>query len=243
RKFNHFRFSKIKFIIRKFPRLSRTIANTLTVTCNPNKHLTKPNRLTFNSQNIINSSMQKFEHFIKTFIGIDEIDLKLILSKFREKNVPKGKFILKKGQIANQYFFIVSGGLRFFYDTIDKENTTWVVFKNEFFTEISSLHTQKPSRFNIQAIEETELLVIDKSDMDFLYSHIPVWQEFGRKVWEAMSVRMIDQILNFQTLSAEQRYIEFMSTPELLQKVSVKDLAAVLGITPNALSRIRKNIK
>ncbi|SFI58448.1 cAMP-binding domain of CRP or a regulatory subunit of cAMP-dependent protein kinases [Halpernia frigidisoli] len=187
--------------------------------------------------------MQKFEHFIKTFIGIDEIDLKLILSKFREKNVPKGKFILKKGQIANQYFFIVSGGLRFFYDTIDKENTTWVVFKNEFFTEISSLHTQKPSRFNIQAIEETELLVIDKSDMDFLYSHIPVWQEFGRKVWEAMSVRMIDQILNFQTLSAEQRYIEFMSTPELLQKVSVKDLAAVLGITPNALSRIRKNIK
>ena len=58
-----------------------------------------------------------------------------------------------------------------------------------------------------------------------------------------MSVRMIDQILNFQTLSAEERYLEFMNNPEFLQKVPVKQLAAVLGITPNALSRIRKNIR
>ncbi|MGX7687820.1 Crp/Fnr family transcriptional regulator [Flectobacillus roseus] len=187
--------------------------------------------------------MESFKKFIKTIIGIDEIDLNLVLSKCRSRAIPKGKLLLKKGQIATQYYFIVSGGLRFYYETIEKDNTTWVVFKNEFFTEISSLHTQMPTRFNIEAIEETEILVIDKSDMDFLYAHVPVWQEFGRKIWEAMSVRMIDQILNFQTLTAEQRYIQFMSNPEMLQKVSVKDLAAVLGITPNALSRIRKNIK
>ena len=54
---------------------------------------------------------------------------------------------------------------------------------------------------------------------------------------------MIDQILNFQTLTAEERYLEFLNNPEFLQKVPVKQLAAVLGITPNALSRIRKNIR
>lgn len=186
--------------------------------------------------------MQEFEKFIKTFIGIDEMDLKLVLSKFREKNLPKGKLLLKKGQIATQYWFIISGGLRFFYEGAEKENTTWVNFKNEFLTEISSLNPQKPTRFNIEAIEETQLLVIDKSDMEFLYAHIAVWQEFGRKVWESTSIRMIDQILNFQTLSAAERYLELMNT-EFLQKVPVKDLAAVLGITPNALSRIRKNVK
>ena len=79
--------------------------------------------------------------------------------------------------------------------------------------------------------------------MDFLYAHIPAWEEFGRKIWEATSVRMIDQIINFQTLSAEERYVEFMSNPEFLKKIPVKQLAAILGITPNALSRIRKNIK
>ncbi len=187
--------------------------------------------------------MKEFITFIKTIIGIDDLDLQLVLSKCTERQVPKGKLILRKGQIANQYFFIVSGGVRFFYEANDQENTTWVTFKNEFFTEISSLNPQKPSRFNIEAIEDTMLVVIDKKDMDFLYGHVPVWEEFGRKIWEAMSVRMIDQILNFQTMSAEERYLEFMNNPELLQKIPVKQLAAVLGITPNALSRIRKNIR
>lgn len=186
--------------------------------------------------------MQEFEKFIKTFISINEMDLKFVLSKFRQKTLPKGKLLLKNGHIATQYWFIVSGGLRFYYENDEKENTTWVNFKNEFLTEISSLNPQKPTRFNIEAIEETQLLVIDKSDMDFLYGYLPVWQEFGRKVWESTSIRMIDQILHFQTLTAEERYLTLMNT-EFLQKVPVKNLAAVLGITPNALSRIRKNLK
>jgi len=187
--------------------------------------------------------MEEFILFIRKMIWIDELDLQLVISRCTERQVPKGKLILRKGQIANQYFFIVSGGVRFYYDLNDQENTTWVTFKNEFFTEISSLNPQKPSRFNIEAIEETKLIVIEKKDMDFLYGHISVWEEFGRKIWEEVTVRMIDQILNFQTLSAEERYLEFMNNPELLQKVPVKQLAAVLGITPNALSRIRKNIR
>jgi CRP-like cAMP-binding protein len=187
--------------------------------------------------------MKEFITFIRSLIGIDDLDLQLVLSKCQTRQIPKGKLILRKGQIANQYFFIVSGGVRFFYTLNDQETTTWVTFKNEFLTEISSLHLQKPSRFNIEVIEDSELIVIDKKDMDFLYGHIAVWEEFGRKIWEAMSVRMIDQILNFQTLTAEERYLEFMSNPEIIQKIPVKQLAAVLGITPNALSRIRKNIR
>jgi CRP-like cAMP-binding protein len=187
--------------------------------------------------------MQEFITFIKSIIGIDDLDLQLVLSKCTELQIPRGKLILKKGQIANKYFFIASGGVRFFYEHSGQENTTWVTFKNEFFTEISSLNPQKPTRFNIEAIEDSKLVVIEKKDMDFLYAHVAVWEEFGRKIWEATSVRMIDQILNFQTMTAEERYLEFMSNPEFLQKVPVKQLAAILGITPNALSRIRKNIR
>lgn len=187
--------------------------------------------------------MEEFVAYIKTIVGIDDLDLQLVLSKCTERQIPKGKLILKKGQIANQYFFIVSGGVRFFYESNDQESTTWVMFKNEFFTEVSSLSPQKPSRFNIEVLDGTKLIIIDKKDMDFLYGHVAIWEEFIRKVWEGMLVRMIDQILNFQTLSAEERYLNFMKNSELVQKVSVKQLAAVLGITPNALSRIRKNIR
>lgn len=187
--------------------------------------------------------MEQFIQFIKSKVNIEDSELETILSKFKQKTLEKGKFVLRKGQIAHQYFYINSGGLRFFFGEYDQEETSWVVFKNEFFTEISSLHHQKPSRFNIEAIENTDLFYIDNLDMENLYKQFPTWQEFGRKTWEEMSARMVEQIISFQTLSAEDRYLESMKTPELIQKVPVKHLASFIGITPNALSRIRKNIK
>jgi CRP-like cAMP-binding protein len=187
--------------------------------------------------------MEEFVRFVRSVIWIDELDLQLVLSRCREKQVAKNKRLLRTGQIASQYFFIVSGGVRFFYEFQGQEMTTWVMFEQEFFTEISSLHPQKPSRFTIEAIDETKLIVIDKKDMDFLYGQVAAWEEFGRKIWEATTIRMIDQIMNFQTLSAEERYLAFLANSQLIQKAPVKQVAAVLGITPNALSRIRKKIR
>ena len=187
--------------------------------------------------------MREFSDFIKSKVAIQQSDLEVILSTFKTKQVKKGQMILKRGQIAHQYFYIRFGALRFFFGEFDEQLTAWVVFQNEFFTEISSLNPQKPTRFNIEAIEDSELIYIDKPEMEMLYKQFPAWQEFGRITWEAMAVRMIDQIISFQTLSAEERYLEFMAKSELIQRVPVKQIASYLGITPNALSRIRKNIK
>jgi CRP-like cAMP-binding protein len=187
--------------------------------------------------------MKELSDFIHSKIAIKDTELEIILSKFKERTLKKGQLVLKRGQIANQYFFIKSGGLRFFYGEFEEQLTAWIVFQNEFFTEISSLSTQTPTRFNIEAIEETQLMCIDKADMEQLYKQLPVWQEFGRITWEAMAGRMIDQIISFQTLSAEERYLEFMANSELVKRIPVKQIASYLGITPNALSRIRKNIR
>jgi len=187
--------------------------------------------------------MKEFADFIKSKIAIKDSDLDTILGSFKIKQIKKGQLILKRGQIAEQYYYIRSGALRFFFGELDEQLTAWVVFQNEFFTEISSLNPQRPTRFNIEAIENTTLFYIDKPDMDELYKQIPAWQEFGRITWEAMAVRMIDQIISFQTLSAEERYLEFLAKSELVQRVPVKQIASYLGITPNALSRIRKNIR
>jgi CRP-like cAMP-binding protein len=187
--------------------------------------------------------MKQFADFIKLKVPIADADMQIVLSCFKTKIVKKGQFILKRGQIANQYYYIKTGALRFFYDEIDNQLTAWLVLQGEFFAEISSLNPQKATRFNIEAIETTELYYIDKEDMENLYRQFPAWQEFGRITWEAMAVRMIDQIIRFQTLSAEERYLDFIANPELAKRVPVKQIASYLGITPNALSRIRKNIK
>ncbi|MET1055721.1 MAG: Crp/Fnr family transcriptional regulator [Pedobacter sp.] len=187
--------------------------------------------------------MKELSDFVQSRIAINPADLEVILSRFKEKTLKKGQLILKRGQIANRYFYIKSGGLRFFYGEFDEQLTAWIVFQDEFFTEISSLSTQTPTRFNIEAIEETQLIYIAKSDMDELYKQFPLWQEFGRITWEAMAVRKIDKIISFQTLSAEERYLDFLANSELVKRIPVKQIASYLGITPNALSRIRKNIR
>ena len=187
--------------------------------------------------------MKQLSDFIRSKVIIRADELEIILSNFQEMILERRQFVLKTGQIANHYYFIKSGALRFYYGDFEEQLTAWVIVKDEFFTEISSLNPQLPTRFNIEAIEKTELLYIHKNDMEILYKQIPAWQEFGRITWENMAIRMINQIISFQTLSAEQRYLEFIQDAELMKRVPVKQIASYLGITPNALSRIRKNIK
>lgn len=187
--------------------------------------------------------MQELQNFIKSKIEIETSDLQNILSCFKEMTLDKGQFILKTGQVSKHYYFIKAGALRFYYGAYDEQLTAWIIVKDEFFAEISSLNPQIPSRFNIEAIEKTELFYIEKDTMESLYKQIPAWQEFGRILWENMSIRMISRIISFQTKSAEERYLEFMQDIELIKRVPVKHMASFLGITPNALSRIRKRIK
>lgn len=186
--------------------------------------------------------MKEFSDFIKSHVSISETDLTIVLSKFKEKTIKKGTLVLRKGQIANQYFYIKSGALRLFYGEYDEQHTSWAFFQNTFFTEISSLNPQAPTRFNIEAVEATELLVITKAEMEQLYKLLPVWQEFGRKIWEEMCIKQVDQNLQYQTLSAKEKYLELLKNSDFIKKIPVKQLASILGITPNALSRIRKNI-
>lgn len=187
--------------------------------------------------------MENLSNYITSIVKIEQEDLDLVLSKFEVKQLKKGDLILKRGQTASFYIYLDSGALRIFNDGADKPYTSWCFLPGDFFTEISSLHHRIPSRFNIEAIEPTELFIIDIADMEQLYERIPAWQEFGRKVWERTCISIIDQSIRFQTLSAEAMYLEFLKLPGFINKVPVNQLASILGITPNALSRIRKNIK
>ncbi|UZT99164.1 Crp/Fnr family transcriptional regulator [Chryseobacterium fluminis] len=187
--------------------------------------------------------MQELADFIKTHTRhLCEEELFLIISKFRTQTLRKKQLLLKRGQIANRYYYVRSGALRFIYGE-NQDLTAWIVLPGEFFTEISSFKLQTPTRFNIEAVDDTELCYIERAEMELLYRQLPVWQEFGREVWETMAMRMIDEIIRFQTMTVEERYLEFLRQPGFMQHISVKQLASYLGITPNALSRIRKNIR
>lgn len=187
--------------------------------------------------------MKQLADFIRSQVQMDGDVLKTVLAHFQERVVAKEKFVLKKGHIATDYFFIQSGGLRVFMDEHEKQVTGWIALENEFFTELSSFKNQTPSQFYIQAIEDSVLWTIKLEAMERLYRQFPQWQEFGRLVWESAFLKVTGAIISYQTMTAEERYLLAMEQSELLQRVSLKDLSSFLGITPNSLSRIRKNIK
>jgi len=187
--------------------------------------------------------MEALVALIKSRISISDDDLTTITRQFEQRHLKKNKFLLTKGQIASAYYFIQSGGLRIYLDTGDKQITGWIALENDFFTELSSLKTNSPTRFHIQAIEDTTLYAISKEKMEHLYGQLPAWQQFGRMIWEDAFLKMIDGIMSYQTMTAEERYLNAIKNSELMQRIPLKDLSTYLGITPNSLSRIRKNIK
>ena len=187
--------------------------------------------------------MTELSDFIKSQINIADDALQTILSRFTELTIDKEKHLVRKGQFVTSYYFIKSGGLRIYLDKDDKQITGWLAFENDFFTELSSLKSGQPTLFNIQAIENTTLLMIDKTEMELLYSQFPLWQQFGRQIWEDAFLKVIAGILSYQTMTAEERYTNMMKQSNLLQRVPLNKLASYLGVTQTSLSRLRKNIK
>jgi signal-transduction protein with cAMP-binding, CBS, and nucleotidyltransferase domain len=186
--------------------------------------------------------MDNLRRYIKSKIDINEEELDVITSNFLEVKVVKDKFAIKQGQLATNYFFVAKGGLRIYFDHNDKQITTWLALENEFFTDISSLKNQKPSKFNFQAIEDTILLTIKSDKMEQLYKQFPKWQKFGREVWETNFMNLVEGVIRFQTLTAEERYLALLKDSDILQRIPLKYLASFLGITQTSLSRLRKKI-
>jgi len=97
----------------------------------------------------------------------------------------------------------------------------------------SSFITQKPTEENIQAIMDTELLILKRSDMDMLYEKSSAWQKVGKE----------QRIVSFQKHTAKQRYETLIEQhSNYLKYIPLQFLATYLGITPRHLSRLRKEI-
>jgi CRP-like cAMP-binding protein len=107
----------------------------------------------------------------------------------------------------------------------------------------SSFITQKPTEENIQAVVDSELLILKRSDMEMLYENSSAWQKVGRFLTEMQYVEMEQRTVSFQKHSAKQRYetlIEHHS--HYIKFIPLQYLASYLGITPRHLSRLRKEI-
>ena len=187
--------------------------------------------------------MEKLIAYIKSLVHIEDEIINEILPFFDYKLYKKEQAVIHKGQYVTKYYFIKSGGVRIVLDTEEKEITAWLIFENQFFTDLTSLKSGRATQANILTIENTEIFSIEATIMHQLYKQYPIWQEFGRKIMEDAFLNLVNSLVSFQVMDAEARYLHLMSQSDAIHRIPLKQLASYLGITPTSLSRIRKNIQ
>jgi CRP-like cAMP-binding protein len=124
----------------------------------------------------------------------------------------------------------------------DVEVSVWFAFQQSSAIEIYSFISENPSNYFIQAIEDSEVLCLSKTELNKLYQYQPKMQEMMRNFWEDVILNLISRFTALQTDSAEKRYLDLLGKPGYLNSIPQKYLASFIGITPTSLSRIRKQI-
>ncbi|MNE35439.1 Fumarate and nitrate reduction regulatory protein [compost metagenome] len=161
----------------------------------------------------------------------------------RSKHFDKRDFLLKAGDIEKNMWWIASGAVRMFYENDGEEIDTQFSFENTFVTSCASLLSHNPSIYSIQALENTEVLAISKENLDQFYDHSKNAERLGRLSLERQFLAKEERDRSLRADSATDRYLQLLqSQRDLAQRVPQKYIASYLGITPESLSRIRKNL-
>lgn len=189
--------------------------------------------------------IQTLYNFIEQKVSLSEHEKELIASKISIVDYKKGEELLKLNQLSNKLYFVLSGIYRVYQLNDGKEITSYFNYKNRnpFVASFVSLLTQKPSKEIIECIEDGQLLSINYSDWLDLYEKSQNINSFGRIMAEYNYILAIERIESLQYHQAKDRYLSFMKLyPNLLNMIPHHYIASYLGITPESLSRVRKEI-
>jgi CRP-like cAMP-binding protein len=186
----------------------------------------------------------KIKNSIKHIVSLTDEELLTLCSAFESKKLTKNEFFLKEGQVCD-FIGLISYGVVIYFKTLENgdEVTVHFAFEGDWVNNNLSRLNSSPSTINIKAIEDSEMLVIKQADISDLYLQIPKIERLGRILTERAFIKFVEQTVEFQTLTAKERYENLLNNyPEIFQKVQLYHIANYLGIAPKSLSRIRKEI-
>ena len=189
--------------------------------------------------------MHQIKLYLDKIASISSSDWNFFISKLHRRIITKKSVFIKVNQIENHISFIESGIVRLFIprDNPEKEITFGFSFKNQFVSAYDSFLTQSPSNYQLQALTETAMLSISYKDLQSVYKSTQIGNLIGRLTAEDLFLIKSKREQDLLNLNAEQRYLKlFKERPELLKSVPLKYISSYIGVTAQALSRIRKRL-
>lgn len=186
--------------------------------------------------------LENFRLHLEKFIQINNEDFDAIADYFKIKKVKKKENLLLEGAICKSHFFVLEGCLRkFFINEKGIEQTTEFAIENWWITDNIAYEHRLATSFYIQAVENSEILILDREDQDLLLEKFPKMERYFRFIYQRAYAASQMRIKYLYDLSKEEFYEQLcQSQPEFVQRIPQYLIASFLGFSPEYLSEIKK---
>lgn len=187
--------------------------------------------------------MKNLLHYIQSRISLNSNEIRLIEKHFVSTNVPSNTSLLKAGNVERYVYFLSKGIVKGYQSVDGKLVVQHLVSEQNFFTSLDSFMSETASSDYYETITDCELVKISKVDFEILQETTNYWNDFVKNVTNEHLSGKLERVKDFQVLTAKERYLKFLKqNPKLALNVSVENIASFLGMEPQSLSRIRKQI-
>jgi CRP-like cAMP-binding protein len=194
---------------------------------------------------VINARMEQIrQHFEKAFtLKLTDKDWEIFALRVKRQEFPKNHVLLKLGQTEDYLSLVEMGVIRYHIPKGENDITLAFVFADSFASAYDSFLTRKPSVYQADTLAKTTLWRLSYSDLQIIYNTTEIGNKIGRFASENLFLKKFKRELSLLNETAEQRYQNlFTEQSQLIREIPLKYIASYIGITPQALSRIRKRI-
>ncbi|QMW00882.1 Crp/Fnr family transcriptional regulator [Spirosoma foliorum] len=184
---------------------------------------------------------ERLQTHIARLVDLTESEFAQLKTFFIPKKLRRKQYILQEGDLCKYISFVEKGLLRTY--TVDTKGTEHIVqFAPEgwWTSDMYSYLTGERSQYNIEALEDSELLLLERDNMEHMVERVPKMERFFRIMLQNNYIATHRRVVSSLSQSAEENYTEFVQRyPDIVQRVPQHMIASYLGITPAFLSRIR----
>lgn len=187
--------------------------------------------------------MVELRAFFEKIIPLSDSEWDFFSSHLEVCEFPAKAQVLKQGQTENYISFIIKGATRAYIPREDNDMTFAFVFNNELLSAYDSFLTRTPCLYCIETLLPTVMCRFTYDTLQMIYKEIPASNILGRVASEQIYLQKAKRELSLLNDTAEERYVKlFTDRPNLFTDIPLKYVASYIGVTPQALSRIRKRI-